>query len=394
MVDKRAKKTFGVHHSIAAIAAKRYRTDKVQVAIIQSMYAAKHTVADIARAAKCTRATVYLWARRKTDEPVSPAGRPRTVCTPEVMDAVKKIVHEHRGKPLIAEQLRSLAAKETGVDISVNMLQHIKKELGIKGKKGMKKPERAYWLVNRRKRLACVRKRAKWNPAMRRRIIWLDESCGSRQMSCWFQQPANKDGTFDRPSYPFANNKEENVHFLCFIGNGVTFFHALAVRRPVNRDKAGKAIYPKGKQRRKAGKAANRKLNLPNEGETWTAERLKKLMKPHIKTFKDSAGVVLDNASSHKELRAYLEEHGVTVFDHPPHSPDLNLAENFICDIKRAARTDSLPVNNAALKAAYERVTKCSKHKKQFIERHNARCDEFPNRLKELRKKQGLPTSY
>ncbi len=82
------------------------------------------------------------------------------------------------------------------------------------------------------------------------------------------------------------------------------------------------------------------------------------------------------------------------MFDHPPHSPDLNLCEDHIRDIKNAARADFLPVNNAALKAAYERVTSSATHKKQFLERHNKRCDEFPNRLKELRKRSGLPTKY
>jgi transposase len=380
--------------TVVAQSRMMYRASDTQIALIQAMSEAEKSVAAIARAAHCSRATVHRWSKRPDAERAKNPGRPRTVRTPEVMETVAAVVRACDNHPLTAEQLRARVTKTTGTFVSPNMLQHAKKELGIKGKKGQPKPERAFWDTNRRKRVKAAKKRIRiWPKAMRRKLVFMDESCAARDMSRFFQVTRGANGKWKRPIVPRVDGKEEKVHFFVAIGNGITLFKPLAVRRPPLRDGAGKARPRKGRQRRKKGKTANVRLNRPNAGQTWTAARLKTVLRPHLRRLKASAGVVLDNAGAHKELCAYLKRNGIKVFDQPPYSPDLNLAEDFIRDLKAATVTDQLPLDNKQLKAGLAKTAATKSLQRRFLRNHYKRCDQYvKRRLNQVVERGGLPT--
>jgi hypothetical protein len=274
-------------------------------------------------------------------------GRPRSVLTPAVTAVIEKTVNDSLHRPMSQTQLRDKLAQQ-GAPMSNSTLHRAKKELGIRGTMGTRKPERAFWPCNRKKRLAAVGLRRKWSKAHVRGIIWLDESEALRTSARVFQTPRGRDGKRVREMVPAADKKEEKVRFLVGAGNGEKFFFALPVRRVVRRDSDGRAIYPRGARRRNKGRkaGANAKANAPNRGETWTAARLIRISRPWIGKFKAARGLVIDNAGAHGKFAAYLRARGVNVIAHPPYSPDLNLAEDMIRDLKRDAEQSGLARDN------------------------------------------------
>lgn len=397
MTKKSNATSWRLRDTVTKSAAAKYRLSEIQIQLIKDAPPGE-CVTDTARRAGCTRPSVYRWRVKNKTACAAGSGRPRAARTPAMLAALNKVVDENKSRPMCHAQLQAAVVKETGMNISRSSLQRAKRECGIKGKKGMGKPERAFYKQTREKRVKVAKERKRWTKAERRNLIFLDESCASRDCRKFFQVKADDDGKFPRPVMPKVDDKEEKVHFVVAIGgtgrNKVKFFKALAVRRPVLKDDEGNTIPRRGRYRRKAGKKRTKKLNLPNHGQTWTADRLKRTFAPLIEKFKASAGVVFDNASSHKALRTYLEKKGVTVYDHPPNSPDLNLAEDFIRDIKQQAINDQLPSNNKQLLASLQTTFNKPAMQKKFEERHNKRCDAYNVRLKEVIAGDGLPTRF
>jgi transposase len=281
--SKRKRAKMEVRLSVADVARLEaptsYRLTKMQILIIQQMWekqkaAGQENVEAIMRKAKCSRNSVYLWRERGTTECSVSEGRPRSTRTPAAMKALEETVAEHKRKPMTHGALGRLLAKK-GVKMAHSTLHAAKKELGIRGTLGARKPERAFWQVNRKKRLAAANERKKWSARFTRGIIWFDESEALRKSARVFQIPREADGTRERPIVPAADPKEEKVRFLVAFGNGHKLFHALPLRRAVKRDAQGRAKYPRGARRRKAkAEGVNAKLNAPNKGETWTATKL------------------------------------------------------------------------------------------------------------------------
>lgn len=369
----------------------KYRLTAMQILLIQHLWDSNNrpTVAAIARLACCSRPAVYRWHERDTTECAVGGGRPRTVLTPEALETLKQTVKEHGRKPMTHEQLRTKAARK-GAKMSSSSLHRGKKMIGIKGKKGQKKPERAFFPVNREKRLTAAEERMKWSKSFVNGIVWIDESEGLRESARVFQVMADANGRYEIPMVPAADTKEEKVRFIIGFGNGNRFFHALPLRRAVKRDATGRAVYPRGKDRRKPKAAGvNAKLNKANQGETWTGDKLIQVVRRWLPQLKKATGVVLDNASPHIKLRAFLESKGVNVISHPPHSPDLNLAENVIQDLKRDAAVDGLPLTNPELRDRLGVAAK--KHSKKRMNKHTA---SYKKRVEEIIARKGLPSRF
>lgn len=381
------------------LARESYRASSQQKLIVKAMLDEGYGVAVTARTAKCTPKTVRLWKARDSIKCRVSPGRPRTARAPEVMEAAKTIAAKNKSTPMTHEAYRVKVVKATKVSMSTSSLARTKRELGVRGKAAMMKPERAFYKINLNKRVACAQKRLRWPVADVKRLVFLDESCGARNMNRIFQICTEADGSRERPIVPYADDKDEKVHFLVAIGCGKIFFFALAVRRAVVRDADGKAKTRKGRLRRKKGKtatqrAANAQKNKANCGQTWTASRLKRTVRKLLDWLRNSAGVVMDNAPAHKQLREYLEQNDVTVHDHPPYAPDLNLAEDFIRDLKNKARTDSMPSNNKQLLKALKKAANSSENQKMFLANHENRCENYPRRLRTLIANGGKPCQY
>ena len=380
-----------VQHVARLEAPDKYRLTKMQILIIQHLSDSDNPPGPtaIARQACCSRPAVYRWRKRDTTECAVGGGRPRTVLTPEALETLKKLVKEHGRKPLTHEQLRTKAARK-GAKMSSSSLRRAKKEMGVKGKKAQKKPERAFWQVNREKRLAAAEERKPWTKKFVDGIVWIDESEGLRESARVFQVMADESGHFETPMVPAADTKEEKVRFIIGFGNGCRFFDALPLRRAVKRDATGRAVYPSGKDRRKPKAAGvNAKLNKANQGETWTGDKLMKVVRKWLPELKKASGVVLDNASPHIKVRAFLKSKNVNVIDHPPHSPDLNLAENVIQDLKRDAAVGGLPLTNQEL---LERLqVAATKYTKKRMQKHTA---SYKKRVEEIISRKGLPSSF
>lgn len=114
----------------------KYRLTTLQILVIQKMWnqqkkCGRHNVEAICRVAKCTRNSVLLWRDRTTTECAVGAGRPVTALTPPTLGSIKKVVKEHRRKPLTHGQLLAkLHAKN--IKLTSSTLHRAKKKLGIR----------------------------------------------------------------------------------------------------------------------------------------------------------------------------------------------------------------------------------------------------------------------
>jgi hypothetical protein len=103
--------------------------------------------------------------------------------------------------------------------------------------------------------------------------------------------------------------------------------------------------------------------------------------------------IVQDRAPAHvtKATHAQMTAMGLRWMDHPATSPDLNLAENPIGQLKYKImnRKERKPTNLAQLKAALEwEWNTYAQAKLAHL------VDRFPNRLHAIRSAQGGPTRY
>jgi hypothetical protein len=110
-------------------------------------------------------------------------------------------------------------------------------------------------------------------------------------------------------------------------------------------------------------------------------------VRPWLAKLKAARGVVFDNAGPHKKLAEFLSGHGVNVIAHPPHSPDLNLAEDVIRDLKHDAEQDGLPLTNHELLRGLK--TAVSGYKMTRLHKHVA---TYQSRVAEIIKRKGLPS--
>jgi hypothetical protein len=389
-----SKMTLRARDLVTTAGRDTYRLTELQKNVITQMIkdakarGEKPNIARIARAAKCNRKSVVLWMDRETTECKWGGGREATVLTPAALKAVGDIVDAKKGWPMSHSDLLANLGKKKTTKMSSSSLSRAKAKLSIKGKRAALKPERAFYAVNKVKRLAAARERLPWTVRQLRRVVWIDESESMRTSARIVHVRANEDGKYERPMIPAADSKEEKVRFIIAFGNGLKFFHALPLKRAVRRNADGTAKIPKGARRRKA-KAGNAKLNQANRGETWTSAKLIAVFRKLVPKLQRAFAVVLDNASVHKKLAEYLKQKGVNVVDHPPYSPDMNPAENVIRDLKHDVSKDGLAMTNheqlARLRAAVRKYKPSRLH---------AHCDTYPKRMQEVIAREGAPTLY
>ena len=119
-----------VKHLTAVIAKEvrvSYRLTPTQITLIKHLSTKTDNVSAIARAAFTTPRAVRRWRGDKTKTECSP-GRPRTMRTPAVMQAIDDIVDAHakKNKPMNHRQLRDRVARKTSVDLSLRLLRRIR----------------------------------------------------------------------------------------------------------------------------------------------------------------------------------------------------------------------------------------------------------------------------
>ncbi len=359
---------------------------------ILNMWAGRYKVVDIQRRFATAGFKVYRQAiyavinscqSELSDKPRS--GRPRTSRTPENIAVVKQVLEESKWKPCSLRQLKAKCAKKKVV-LPLRTLRQLKREdLDYWGRRGKKKPERAFWKCNRDKRILIAKERLKWTLAQTRRVIWIDQTqCSRDGVGVFQQQPGEEHASCSVP-----DNKEEKVYFIVAIGNGFKAFDALPVCRPVKRDASGYAIRPKKGTGRREPSASNKKLNTANEGEHWTFAKMKALCTKWLPHLKKAWKVVVDNAPAHKQLIPWLRSHGVKVADQAPYSPDHNLSENAHSDIKRGPRCERSE-NNVELLIALKKEFK--KYDVKYFE--DTYCPKYKARMVATIKNKGFPTKY
>jgi transposase len=352
---------------------------------ILEMHQEGFTPTMIMRRLGCSRPSVYKWINRTHVNESLKCGRPRTARTLANTAVVKQVLKEGKWKPMTLGVLRARVAKR-GVKLTKRSLRRLKvQDLNIRGKKGVKKPERAFWTVNRDKRLAVAKERLKLSKQFWSGVVWIDQSEKSRATGATDYQLGQGETKF----VPEADRKEEKVHFLIGIGNGwKSPFVSLPLRRAVVRDVDGNAIRPTvATGRRTANPAVNAKKNAANQGETWTYERMKTILSSWLPGLKKATAVVIDNAPSHRQLRGFLESKGVKVLAQSPYSPDLNLVENVHADLKRQAEwaeTNQEVLDD--LKKAWKAYSP-NYFQQTYVE-------SYARRLKAVIENKGFPTKY
>ncbi len=143
-------------------------------------------------------------------------GRPRTVRTQKNMRALRQTLVRNEYKPCNLKQLRAKLAKTAGIDFTLRTLRLAKRDLGYTGRRGKKKPERAFFKCNRDKRVEIAKERVKWTDVQLKKVIWIDQSQCSRDGVQIFQQRKGQPYVH----CPVPDNKEEKVHYVVAIVNG------------------------------------------------------------------------------------------------------------------------------------------------------------------------------
>jgi transposase len=383
-------------YATAVAKLRAHNTSEVErLKILEKYHVHDMSYAQIARLTGRDEKTVALWVKRGHFENVPKSGRPRTTLTIECLAATDEIAVEHamNNKALTGVVWRA-KLKKRGHNVSARSLREAKNQLGLMTVKARLKPERAYYKVNRDRRVSCARERQKLTADQLRRIIWIDESEGQIQPIREFvvRKPA-KGKTREPVFVENVDGKEEKVHFLIAIGNGwKSKFEHLPVRRPVDRDDEGKSIpRTKARGRRAKGNADNKKLNQPNEGKTWNGDTLTPIFEKWLQSpkFKSCYGVVLDNARPHSKIRELLEKHHINVLEHPPHSPDMNIIEHVHQTVKQRARSHAA-TNNKELLAAYE--AEWAKYSPEEFQ--EVQVSKYPAILQAVITNKGFPTKF
>jgi hypothetical protein len=282
---------------------------------------------------------------------------------------LKEVQRAHKHNTFTTSQFRATViktrkpgskVKKSFSKMSMTTFRDTMKSAGLVNKPTIKKPEGM--VLNARARLLAAKARLRWTNQFSESVIYIDEACGQRDggRRCTIPQGAKR-------TIVTQPGQGEKVRYLVGIGDGwKSTLEFLAVRRPVLKDKAGKTVsrtLAAGTRRKMGGTAAekktNAKKNKPNEGETWTADRIISIMKKPrwLDALKNAGGVVLDAQHGfHKKVVEFLAEEGVNVIAHPANSPDMNLVEMVHGSIKNP-NTEGVKqaTNNHELVAAYKR---------------------------------------
>ena len=312
--------------------------------------------------------TIKKWTERIDNgeklEPKKRSGKPPVIVTPERVKQLQQYHQENQFTEFsvatfragfikweIARLKQHKKSKAARVPLTPRTFKKLMKKAELRSCAGQKKP--IGMNCHREARLAAAKLRAKWTQKYIDGIIWIDQSC-SQRISC---------GRFivrkgqPRPFRFCVDPKDEKMHFMIGIGNGwKSPFESLKVKRPVLKDDNGNTIHRTlANGRRLKGQAG--KANLPNQGETWTSERIISILTsrrwlPHLKK---ATGVVLDAQTRiHAPVIRALQKHGVKIITHPPCSPDLNLCEQAHKAVKKYTERLMIASNNEELMKACE----------------------------------------
>lgn len=399
------------------------RTSAEKFALLKELiYAKVHgkmdiSVTDIHRYTKVSRPTIHLWiSRAEKSEPLDNTiyrgGPAPTVVTPQLVDQVRAFTAENLGK-LMTRTLanakftmyrqQQVDKKKKGktaskiAPIKSTSFKKLRKVAHVRSVVARAKPELSVFHAD--KRMEAAKERLAWSLEKVKGIIWIDETCGSRADGGLQTQVLTDSAEYRQygaRNVPRPDPKCEKVHVLVGAsGIWKSPIEHLAVKKPVERHANGKAKYPTGAARRKFDKnnpGKNKLLNKANEGETWTTERLMKILLgpkwlPHLKK---APGVIIDNAPAHKAVIAALKKKGVNVIDHPPGSPDFNLCEQLHKELKGKYSERTLAaLNNVDLLAAYK------KNWEEFqLKKFQKHIDNYHTVMRECLAKNGGPTRF
>jgi transposase len=388
--------------------ARYKRIDRDTIGAIRKLDGLGSTQVTVAKKLGVSRQTVARWANRDKDdvEQHFSSGRPVSVTTPAM---VKELVAFHQTLPFnscTSNQMRAkflahlktkkakCSVKTPPKTITDASWRSLMKKADLRSVATLRKPEGMAWHAP--KRLATVKERKKWSTYKRNRIIWIDQSCGQRAggRRCIIRRGQAKTIVLR------ADTKGEKVHFMIGISaNGwKSPIEFLPVRRAAQKDAKGNTVHRtlKAGTRRPLNRKypnRNKKLNLPNEGETWTAKKILSILSgkawlPHLQA---ASGVVIDAQSAmHKSVIGGLMAKGVRIMYHPPCSPDLNLVENVHSAVKNEnSEAVQAATTNHELRDAY-------KHnwKNYDVADFKALVGTFPGRLEEIEDKKGGPARF
>lgn len=426
MKKARGKSLLFLCKSSAATAKKTksgHRTSPEKFAFLKEFVLAKVkgkmviSVTDIHRYTAVSRETIYQWIRRaENNEPLDNTkrcgGHAPTVVTPKLIAEYRDFIRENFGtlmtrsianaKFAVYRNAKAAATKRGKAAPVAPLKSKSAKNLRFKAKcrsvVARAKPELS--VIHAPKRKVAAEKRTDWDDEYTKGIIWVDQACGSLADGARQTQVLTDDPNYvayGAPTIARPDKKCEKVHYLIGIGNGwkSPFVH-LPVKRPVERDAAGKALRRTlGNGRRKYDKNnpdKNKKLNLANEGETWTTKKVLEIVlgPAWLNPLKEATGVVFDNAPAHKQVIAALKKKGVKIIDHPPGSPDFNLCEQAHKAAKnRYGEATLAAMNNVQLLAAYK------KNWEEYpVKKFDAHVKNYQNVMNECLAKNGGPTRY
>lgn len=411
----------------AKVTPNGHRTPAEKFALLKELIHAKVrgnmdiTVTDIHRYTKVSRPTIYVWIRRaENGEPLDNTtrrgGHAATVVSPQRIQQYRAFIQESFGKLMTrtvagakfavwrqeqADKENKKRFKKKGKVAKVAPIKrasHLRLRKKAKVRSVVARPKPELSVFHAGKRVEAANERLTWDLEKIKGIIWIDETCGSRADGGLQTQVLTDSPEYQQYGAPSAcvPGQGEKVHALigasCFWKGPVEH---LALKKPVQRHANGKAKYPKGAERRKFDKnnpGKNKKLNMPNEGETWTGERLQKILLgpmwlPHLK---EATGVIIDNAPAHKAVIAALKKEGVNVIDHPPGSPDFNLCEQLHKALKgKYTETTLAAMNNVELLAAFKK-----NWKEYNLEKFKNHAENYHRVMTECLAKNGGPTRF
>lgn len=265
-----------------------------------------HSRNEIAAAIPCSEKTVTLWTQRGTVEDVPRAGRPRA--TDEATDDRIADLAEER-KFITPKQIRS----ELELDVSARTVRRRLDEVGLHGR--VARAEYPFDERDLRRRLSFAEGYANWSEADWERVIFSDEThievWGRSRV--WVQRPSG--AAFDAEYLTNRVPHSDRVSLWgCFCARGVgqaeVFVGVFDARKYMdilqhNLLQTALHFYPR---------------------EQWWFQQ--------------------DNAPQHtaRAAQQWFHQHGVSLIDFPPYSPDLNPIENLWAVLKnrveqRLART-------------------------------------------------------
>lgn len=261
----------------------------------------------IAARLNVSRSLVDRWLLRQEetgdvlDESKERDKEPR-VLAPQVLRQIKAIVDQ--GEAFRLSCFRDVAdemLRRHGVTLSKSSVRRALHEIDFKSIKTFKKPMELWTPEVQAKRLEYAARVITKPASYWDNVVFMDQSAMILERGGgWKIVPSDCPFAAEPKGHPQA----KKIHFMAFIGG--------TLKSPII---------------------------FLEEGETWTGDTLKEKLNPWVKALKKSGHFFLmDNARAHLPLRTFLESHGITVLDHPAHSPDLNPIEHVWAWLKRMAR--------------------------------------------------------